>query len=174
MRRTTTLSQDERAIEGLPIRLVIALVVGVASLGIMMTMLDGMVLNTQKEVTLEVTSDTIMGTGSGAGTDDITVTVITEDGEPVPNAQVLIESGTLTLENGPYTMQSASGSGTTTGDNGKLEASHPCASSCSSSSEPVVDFRSDQDKGTLTFDIILQGDGGYEDEKSNPEIVVTE
>ncbi|MFC7196258.1 hypothetical protein ACFQL4_19210 [Halosimplex aquaticum] len=41
MRRTTTLSQDERAIEGLPIRLVIALVVGVASLAIMMQMIGG-------------------------------------------------------------------------------------------------------------------------------------
>ena len=41
-RRSGTFTDDDRAIEGLPIRLVIALVVGVAALTIMMNMLAGL------------------------------------------------------------------------------------------------------------------------------------
>ena len=41
MRGFERFRDDERAIEGLPVRLVIALVVGVASLSVMMSMLSG-------------------------------------------------------------------------------------------------------------------------------------
>ncbi|MFC7141669.1 hypothetical protein ACFQMA_17755 [Halosimplex aquaticum] len=172
MRRTTTLSQDERAIEGLPIRLVIALVVGVASLAIMMQMIGGLGFNTQKEVTVEITSNSIASTGGSP----VTVTVMTEEGDPVRNAQVLIESGTLTVTNGPVQMypDSASSPGPSA-DNGKMKTSGSICASCSSpgSGRPKVDFRSDQDKGTIKFDIVLQGDGNYKDKKPNPELVVT-
>ncbi|QLH80152.1 hypothetical protein [Halosimplex pelagicum] len=175
MRRTTTLSQDERAIEGLPIRLVIALVVGVASLAIMMQMIGGLGFETKKEVDVEITSDSIATTGGSA----VTLDVVTEEGDPVRNAQVLIESGTLTVDNGPVQMYPDGGSSPgPSADDGKMETSAAiCAASstgCSASSgKPVVNFRSDQDKGTITFDIVLQGDGNYKDEEPNRELVVT-
>lgn len=40
--RTRRLQEDDRGIEGLPVRLVIALVVGVASLGVMLNMVSGL------------------------------------------------------------------------------------------------------------------------------------
>ncbi|WP_436932619.1 hypothetical protein [Halosimplex halobium] len=160
MRRTTTLSQDERAIEGLPIRLVIALVVGVASLAIMMQMIGGLGFNSQQEVTLEIRSNSLADFGSSSSL-SIELTVITEDGEPVPNARVLITSGTLTVDGGPIRMDG----GSATGEDGQI--SHRLSSG-------DVDFRSDQDKGTIKFDIVTQGDGNYKDEKANPEVVVVQ
>ncbi|WP_123536467.1 hypothetical protein [Halosimplex salinum] len=175
MRRTTTLSQDERAIEGLPIRLVIALVVGVASLAIMMQMIGDLGFNSQQEVTVEIRSGGIADSGGS----DIEITVVTEEGDPVRNARVLMESGTLTLENGPLQMRTG-GSASPTSDDGKLKIGSACdvddpSTSCGSSTSdrPAVNFRSDQDKGTLTFDIVFNGDGNYKDEKPNPELVVT-
>ncbi|QLH75820.1 hypothetical protein HZS55_00225 [Halosimplex rubrum] len=172
MRRTTTLSQDERAIEGLPIRLVIALVVGVASLAIMMQMIGGLGFNAQQEVTLEIRTGSLVEAGSSSPS-DIEVTVVTEDGDPVPNAQVLMTSGTLTLEDNPVPMNDGSSGAATTGEDGELEHEVPCAvSSCSSGTQ--VDFRSDQDKGTIKFDIVTQGDGNYKDKKDNPTVVITQ
>jgi len=184
MRRTTTLSQDERAIEGLPIRLVIALVVGVASLAIMMQMIGGLGFNAQKEVTVEFTTNSLVSSAtSGGGAGTFGLKVVTEDGEPVPNAQVLITSGTATLMDNPIAMTGgspgASTSPSTTGEDGTISHNIPCAkidcgAPSGTTSKTVVDFRSDQDKGTLKFDIVLQGDGNYKDEKPNPELVVTQ
>jgi len=169
MRRTPTLSRDERAIEGLPIRLVIALVVGVASLAIMMQMIGGLGFNAQQEVTVEIRSGSLTDAGSGT----IELTVITEEGDPVPNAQVLMTSGTLTLVDNPVAMDGGGSSAATTGEDGKISHEVPCAvSSCSSGTQ--VDFRSDQDKGTIKFDIVTQGDGNYKDEKDNPTVVITQ
>jgi len=167
MRRTTTLSQDERAIEGLPIRLVIALVVGVASLAIMMQMIGGLGFNSQEEVTIEFRSNSLVEQNDG----DIQLTVVTEEGEPVPNARVLMTSGTLTLNDNPVQMDG----GSATGEDGQISESVPCAPSVTTcSSGPEVDFRSDQDKGTVKFEIVTQGDGNYKDEKPNPELVITQ
>lgn len=128
----------------------------------MMQMIGGLGFNPQQEVTLEVRSDSLVDIGSGSV--NIELTVITEEGDPVPNAQVLITSGTLTVNDNPIPMGSATGPAAT-GENGQI--SH-------SLSPSDVDFRSDQDKGTIQFDIVTQGDGNYKDEKDNPEIVLTE
>jgi len=88
-----TLRRDERAIEGLPIRLVIALVVGVASLGVMMTVIDDIdglgttELDTQPEP--EIVSP---------GETSVTVSVVGPDGAAVADATVIAESGTAQLD----------------------------------------------------------------------------
>ncbi|WP_276299985.1 DUF7382 domain-containing protein [Halorussus lipolyticus] len=92
--RLDRFGSDERAIEGLPIRLVIALVVGVASLGVMMNMLSGIGGLTVTE--LDAKPDpTVMGPDK----QEVSVTVVDPDGKPVEDATVVITGGTATLGN---------------------------------------------------------------------------
>ncbi|MCW8172112.1 hypothetical protein D8S78_03500 [Natrialba swarupiae] len=61
--RLQSLESDDRAIEGLPIRLVIALVVGIAALSVMMNMLGGVGEFGDTEVTIEWEDDHVVQTG---------------------------------------------------------------------------------------------------------------
>ena len=137
---------DERGIEGLPVRLVIALVVGVASLSVMMNTLSGLStlgvseLNTQPEP--EVVEP---------GERDVTVRVVDPSGEPVANATVVAQGGTATLSE----MRTA-----TTGENGRAELTL----------DPSLG--PNQDEGTVTLDIKPPASGGYTDERENTEILV--
>lgn len=83
---------DERAIEGLPVRLVIALVVGVASLSVMMGMLSGIsglaVAEVDAQPTPEVTTP---------GNQTIAVKVVDPEGAGISNATVVIRPGSARL-----------------------------------------------------------------------------
>lgn len=84
---------DERAIEGLPIRLVIALVVGVASLSVMMNMISGLsavgVTELDTQPAPEVTTP---------GEQEVAVQVVDPDGGPVANATVVARGDTARLD----------------------------------------------------------------------------
>jgi hypothetical protein len=90
--RPRRLADDDRGIEGLPVRLVIALVVGVASLGIMLNMLSGLSGLGVAEVDVapqpEVTEP---------GPTNVTVRVVGPDGGGVANATVVARSGSARL-----------------------------------------------------------------------------
>jgi len=86
--------RDERAIEGLPIRLVIALVVGVASLGVMMNTISGLGSLGVSELDVQPEPEVI-----GAEETDVQVTVVDPEGEPVANATVIATSGDARLGN---------------------------------------------------------------------------
>jgi len=141
-----TLWRDERAIEGLPIRLVIALVVGVACLGVMMTTISGLGSLRVSEVDVQPDPE-VTGTDSG----EVTVTVVDPNGSPVSQATVVAKSGTATLEE----VKTAS-----TGSNGKAELF------LSPSLGP------NQDEGTVTFTVKPPSEGNYQDEQSNTELLV--
>jgi len=149
------LREDDRAIEGLPIRLVIAIVVGVAALSVMMTMID----NTGPVGQSELSAESSVALFSDNTTDQsLDVTVTDDAGQPIPRATVLVESGTATLKTGPVRIG-------TTDANGTANGTIPGES---------VDWRSDQDKGTLSVEIIPPGDANFKDDMSNAEIVVVE
>lgn len=84
---------DRRAIEGLPVRLVIALVVGVASLSVMMGMIgdiDGLAateLDAQPQP--EVTTP---------GEQSLDVAVLDPDGSRVADATVIVRSGSAQID----------------------------------------------------------------------------
>lgn len=84
---------DERAIEGLPVRLVIALVVGVASLSVMMGMLSSIsglaVTEVDAEPAPEVTTP---------GNQTVAVRVVDPDGTGIANATVVVRPGSARLE----------------------------------------------------------------------------
>jgi len=140
------LRTDERGIEGLPVRLVIALVVGVASLSVMMNTLSGLStlgvseLNTQPE-------PEVIAPGERA----VTVRVVDPNGDPVSNATVVAQGGTATLS----AMRTA-----TTGENGRAELTL----------DPSLG--PNQDEGTVTLDIKPPASGSYRDERENTEVLV--
>lgn len=144
---------DERAIEGLPIRLVIALVVGVAALGIMMNMLGGIGTPGKTEVQVQYPDgDGAVGPPGG----QVTVEVVDEEGQEVTNAQVIVSPGTAQMPSGAETYSTGSSSNQVTVD------------------IPSDALRADQTKGTLEVEVIPPSDSDWEDEQSNTEIVVVE
>ncbi|WP_128477353.1 DUF7382 domain-containing protein [Halorussus pelagicus] len=137
---------DDRAIEGLPIRLVIALVVGVASLGVMMNMLSGLGGLTVTELDAKPAPDVI-----GPEEKNVEVTVVTPEGNAVSDATVVVSGGTASLD-GVATA--------TTGENGVATLS--------------VDPRlgPNQQEGTLDVRIKPPAGGDYADERENTAILV--
>ena len=141
-----SLWRDERGIEGLPIRLVIALVVGVACLGVMMSTISGLSTLQVTEVDVEPNPEV-----TTPGTTSVTVTVVDPDGSPVSDATVIAKSGTATLENVSTAATGANGNATF---------------SLSPSLGP------NQDQGTVTFEVQPPASSNYQDGQSNTDLLV--
>ena len=137
---------DCRAIEGLPVRLVIALVVGVASLSVMMGMvgsIDGLAateLDAQPQP--EVTTP---------GSQSIEVAVVDPDGSRVADATVILRGGSARID-GVATA--------TTDENGVATV------------DVTPELGPNQPDGTLTIDIKPPAGSDYVDERSNTEVLV--
>jgi len=85
--------EDERAIEGLPIRLVIAFVVGVASLSVMLNMISGVGSLGVSELNARPAPDVV-----APGAQTVTVTAVDANGDPVTGATVVVSGDTATLD----------------------------------------------------------------------------
>ena len=157
MRKKRSLIEDERAIEGLPIRLVIALVVGVAALGLMMGILNGFAFAGQEEVDVKP-DKSIISEG-----ETVTLTVVTDDGEPVEGARVLALSGTLSLDSPIENGGGSSGGSAKTGSEGEAKITVESGD---------TEFRTNQDQGTIKFDVKVPGDSGFVDNSPNTKITV--
>jgi hypothetical protein len=90
-----TLTADERAIEGLPIRLVIALVVGVACLSVMMSTLGGIQTLGVTELDVQPEPEVVYTNHSES---TVAVSVVGPEGDRVSNATVVATGGTANLE----------------------------------------------------------------------------
>lgn len=84
---------DERAIEGLPVRLIIAFVVGVATLGVLLQMVSGVGSLATSELDAKPAPDVI-----GEGPESVEIAVVDSSGARVSGATVLVESGTARLD----------------------------------------------------------------------------
>mgnify|MGYP000156245392 FL=1 len=140
------LAGDERAIEGLPIRLVIALVVGVASLSVMMNTLGGIQTLGVTELDVKPTPEVI-----DEASTDVTVEVVGPQGDRVANATVVATGGTATLDSVTTVRTDANGTATL---------------SLSPSLGP------NQDEGTIQFDVKPPAGGQYADERGNTDVLV--
>ena len=143
---TDSLWRDERAIEGLPIRLVIALVVGVACLSVMMSTISGIETLQVTEVDVHPQPEV---TTPGDG--DVTVTVVDPDGAPVSGATVVAKSGTATL------------STVTTGETGP-------AGNTTFSLSPSLG--ANQQEGTVVFEVKPPASSSYQDSRANTDLLV--
>jgi len=142
------LTADERAIEGLPIRLVIALVVGVASLSVMMNTLGGIQTLGVTELDVQPDPEVVYTNGSGK---DVTVTVVGPEGDRVSNATVIAGSGTARLDTAATAGTNASGMATFT---------------LSPSLGP------NQDEGTVTWSVKPPAGSQYGDRRENTVVLV--
>lgn len=138
--------RDDRAIEGLPIRLVIALVVGVASLSVMMNTISGLDAMTVTELDVAPEPEVVE-----EGDTDLTLTVVDPDGQPVANATVVVSSGTATLE-GVQTDETGLDGGSTV--------------------EIDPSLGPNQDEGTVEIRIKPPASGGYTDRRANTDVLV--
>ncbi|AQL42432.1 Ig domain-containing protein group 1 domain-containing protein [Halorientalis sp. IM1011] len=139
-------TSDERAIEGLPVRLVIALVVGIASLSVMMNTIGGLTALGVTELDVKPQPEVIP-----EGDGEVTVTVVTPEGEAVSNATVVAKDGTATLSE----IRPAK-----TGPNGTATLQ------LSPSLGP------NQKEGTVTLDVKPPAGGGYTDDRENTKVLV--
>ncbi len=155
---------DERAIEGLPIRLVVAVAVGVAALGIMMGMLAEFDDVGTTEVTVEA-SDELLVPNNGSY-DLVTLTVVTEDGQPVEGAQLLVTGGSLPLANGPVDLQ--------TGPDSASATLGIDSSTTGADATATTDFRDGQDRGTLEVEVVPPSGSDLVDDRDNLELVVVD
>ncbi|MFB6234604.1 MAG: carboxypeptidase regulatory-like domain-containing protein [Halopenitus sp.] len=137
---------DERAIEGLPIRLVIALVVGVASLSVMMSMIGGIqglaVTELDADPAPEVTTP---------GEQTIDVAVVGPDGGPVADATVIVRAGSARLDGVATATTNETGVATIT---------------------VAPDLGPNQADGTLTIDVKPPAGSDYADKRQNTEILI--
>jgi hypothetical protein len=141
----STLWQDERAIEGLPIRLVIALVVGVACLGVMMSVVGGLGSLNETELDTQPEPEIVE-----PGSNNVTVTVVDPDGEPIEDATVVATGDTANLSS----VQQG-----TTGSDGETTL------------EIDASLRPNQDEGRIELDI-RPPDGDYVDDRENTGVLV--
>lgn len=160
-----TLSTDQRAIEGLPIRLVIAVIVGVAALGLMTGMLESFDGFGSTEVGIETDETVITLNNDTAG--PLSLAVTTEEGQPVEEATVVVTAGSAPLADGPVTLETGPDSSEVT-----LDAGTSADQNSDSDGYAQIAFRQGQTRGTLELEIVPPGGGNLVDDRRNTELVV--
>jgi len=88
-------SKTDRGVAGLPIRLVVAFVVGTAVLGVMLNMVSGVGALTATELDAQPTPDVVQ-----PGNETITVAAVDADGHTVPGVTVILSADTARLAGG--------------------------------------------------------------------------
>lgn len=141
-----TFREDERAIEGLPIRLVIAFVVGVAVLSLMLSMLSGVQSFGVSELDAEPDPGVL-----APGDHRVAITAVDTDGAPVAGATVLVKRGSAQLDSVAVGK---------TGPNGVVRL------------DLSPRLGPNQEEGTLTVEIKPPAGSQYMDRRGNSDILV--
>jgi hypothetical protein len=144
----TNLWRDERAIEGLPIRLVIALVVGVACLAVMMNVIGGLNAFGSTELDTDPQPEII----EEGNTTTVNVTVLDPGGDPIQNATVVATGDSAQLSD--ILTAETDENGTAVFEN------------------VTPELRPNQDRGTIALDIRPPSDGDYTDDRENTNIMI--
>jgi hypothetical protein len=139
---------DDRAIEGLPIRLVIALVVGVATMSVMLNMLSGAQGLAVSELDVRPTPDVVQ-----PGEQELELVVVDDDGGEVEGATVIVKAGSAEMDGVATAKSDANGVASVTVD---------------------ADTRANQETGTLVVDVKPPSSSQFVDRRANTEILVVE
>ena len=137
---------DTRGIEGLPVRLVIALVVGVASLSVMMNMISGISGLAVTELDVHPEPEVVT-----PGEHTIEVVAVDPDGNTVSDATVIARGGSARLDG----VETA-----TTDADGVAEM------------ELAPELRPNQRDGTIEFEIKPPAGDEYADKRENTALLV--
>ncbi|SMO39647.1 DUF7382 domain-containing protein [Halorubrum cibi] len=144
--RVGSFLDDRRAIEGLPVRLVIALVVGVASLSVMMGMIGDIDGLSSTEVDAQPQPEV-----TTPGSQTLDVAVVDPDGNRVSDATVIVRGGSARLD-GLATAKSGPDGIASVDVSPKLGAN--------------------QLDGTLSIDVKPPAGSDFVDERGNTEVLV--
>ncbi|MFC6826790.1 DUF7382 domain-containing protein [Halopelagius fulvigenes] len=137
---------DDRAIEGLPIRLVIALVVGVATMSVMLNMLSGVQGLAVSELDVKPDPDVVT-----PGEQELDLLVVDADGDPVEGATVVVKDGTADIDGVKTGKSGANGTATVT---------------------VSPDVRANQESGTLVVDVKPPAGSQFVDRRENTAVLV--
>ena len=91
--RVDEFTRDERAIEGLPVRLVVAFVVGVATLSVLLNMVSGVDTLAVSELDAKPSPEVV-----SPGDQTLTVTAVDSEGAPVADTTIVVKAGTASLD----------------------------------------------------------------------------
>lgn len=142
----TDFRRDERAIEGLPIRLVIAFVVGVATLSVMLSMISGVQSFGVSELDAKPAPEVIT-----PGEERVSITAIDAEGAPVADATVVVKRGSAQLDS--VAVEKTGPDGVATFDLSPR-------------------LGPNQAQGTLTVEVKPPAGSEYMDRRQNSEILV--
>ena len=142
----------------MPIRLLVAVTVGIAAFGLLVPMADSVEQAEQTELTVEPDPRQVVVESGDAAT--VRLDTVTTEGEPVEGARLVVSGRSLTVEDGPLTFDTGSTSSLTVEIGTSSDADVP------------VDFRPTQNRGTLTLRVVPPPNSEYEDELANPELTV--
>ena len=139
-------SRDERAIEGLPVRLVVSLVVGAACLSVMLNMVQGVGTLAVSELDVQPTPEVVE-----PGEQELTLTVVDSEGEPVSGATVVVTGGSAALDGVATARSGPAGNATVT-----IEPS----------------LGQNQAEGTLSVEVKPPSGSEYADRRENSYVLV--
>jgi hypothetical protein len=146
MRTLERFRSDRRAVEGLPVRLVVAFVVGVASLSVMLNMVSGVGSLAVSELDVKPSPEVV-----APGDRTVDVTVVDASGDPVGGATVIVRQGSASLD-GVRTAE--------TGANG------------TASVDIDPSLAANQREGTVELDVKPPAGTQYVDRRANTEVLV--
>ncbi len=146
--------QDRRAIESMPIKLVIASVVGVVALGLMLGLLADAEPSQPTEVTFETgdSEDLIIEADSD---ESVTIFVVDENGREVGGATAVVSAKTARV--------SEAHSFSPSGNSNEIELTFQAGD---------IELFTGQQTGRLKVEIVTPTDSNWVDTEPNPEIVV--
>ncbi|GAB7094367.1 hypothetical protein JCM30237_15190 [Halolamina litorea] len=144
--RLATLRDDERAIEGLPVRLVVSLVVGAACLSVMLNLVNGVGSLAASELDVQPRTEVVE-----TGPQDLTLQVVDAEGGPVSGATVVVDGGTASVDGVATATTGADGNATV-------------------SVEPTLG--ANQERGTLSLDVKPPAGGSFVDRRENSHVLV--
>jgi len=139
---------DDRAIEGLPIRLVVAFIVGITTLSVMLNMVTGIGGFAVNELDAKPDPEVMHQTERS-----VAVSVVDAEGDPVEGVTVIVRSDTATIGGIVSGTTAANGTATVRLD---------------------PELGPNQQDGTLEIDLKPPGDSEYTDKRANTEILVLE
>lgn len=139
-------ARDERAIEGLPVRLVVSLVVGAACLSVMLNMVNGVGTLAVTELDVRPIPEVVE-----PGSQDLTVTVVDADGNPVAGATVVVKGGTADLDGVATARSDADGNATV---------------------QVAPSLGPNREEGTLLLDVKPPAGSQYADRRENSYVLV--
>ena len=142
----------------MPIRLLVAVTVGIAAFGLLVPMADSVEQAEQTELTVEPDPRQVVVESGDAAT--VRLDTVTTEGEPVEGTRLVVSGRSLTVEDGPLTFDTGSTSSLTVEIGTSSDADVP------------VDFRPTQNRGTLRLRVVSPPNSDSEDEVANPELTV--